>query len=120
MDRLAAEQFADSWYAAWNEHDLERTLDHYAEDVEMTSPRVAGLTGDASGRIAGKDALRRYFAAGLAKSPVLRFEPLELFIGVASLVLHYSNGNGRTAEFVELNDENRIFRYRAHYGESPA
>jgi ketosteroid isomerase-like protein len=120
MDQLTAEEFARGWYAAWNAHDLAGILEHYADDVELTSPFVAVLTGDASGRIAGKGALRSYFAVGLAKYPELHFEPLDLFVGVRSLVLHYRGVTGRTAELVELDDDNRIRRYLAHYTEHQA
>jgi ketosteroid isomerase-like protein len=41
MDEAAAEEFARSWYAAWNANDLERILSLYADDVELTSPLVS-------------------------------------------------------------------------------
>ncbi len=117
MDQTAAEHFAESWYAAWNAHDLERILDHYADDVEMASPLVAALAGSADGILAGKDALRDYFAAGLRRYPELRFEPLELFVGVNSVVLRYVSAGGDTAaEVVFLDDEGKVTRYLAHYG----
>jgi len=116
MDEPTAEQFAREWYAAWNAHDLDAILGHYAADVEMTSPLVSQLTGGAEGKIVGKDALRAYFAAGLEKYPELRFEPLGVFVGVDSLVLHYLSINGRaSAEVIHLNDESKIDRYTAHY-----
>ena len=31
-------EFADEWIAAWNSHDLDRVLRHYAADAELTSP----------------------------------------------------------------------------------
>ena len=96
MDHDVAQEFAADWYAAWNAHDLERILSHYANDVEMASPLVSALTGEADGRIVGKEALRAYFAAGLEKYPELHFEPLELFVGVSSLVLRYVE-RGRAA-----------------------
>lgn len=116
MEGTAAREFAREWYAAWNAHDLDRMLDHYADEVEMCSPLVAGLAGRADGRIVGKDALRAYFAAALEAYPSLRFEPLGLFVGVDSLVLHYISVNGRpSAEVVFLDDEGKIARYLAHY-----
>ncbi len=88
MDPAAAQRFADSWYAAWSSHDLEAILAHYSA----------------------------YFAAGLEEYPDLRFEPLELFVGVDSLVLGDVSANGRpAAEAVFLDGEGRIARYVAHY-----
>jgi ketosteroid isomerase-like protein len=118
MDQKDARTFADEWYAAWNAHDLERILGHYADDVEMASPLVSLLTGEADGRIVGKEALRAYFTAGLEKYPSLRFEPLDLFVGVDSLVLRYVSANGQpAAEVVFLDDAGKITRYLAHYAE---
>jgi ketosteroid isomerase-like protein len=121
MDHDVAQEFAADWYAAWNAHDLERILSHYADDVEMASPLVSALTGEADGRIVGKEALRAYFAAGLEKYPELHFEPLELFVGVSSLVLRYVSVGGQpSAEVVFLDDEGKISRYVAHYAERHA
>ena len=44
-DIAAARAFARDWVAAWNSHDLDRILSHYAEDVEFRSPFVVALTG---------------------------------------------------------------------------
>jgi hypothetical protein len=118
MDYDVAQEFARSWYAAWNAHDLESILSHYSDDVEMASPLVSVLTGDPDGRIVGMDALRAYFAAGLEKYPDLHFEPLELFVGVSSLVLRYVSVNAKpSAEVVFMDDHGKISRYLAHYVE---
>lgn len=117
MDEAGARAFAAEWYAAWNAHDLEAILAHYADDVEVTSPMVAGLTGDPDGRLVGKEALRAYFAAGLERFPDLRFDPVQLFVGVDSVVLHYLSVGGRpSAEVIFFGDDGKVCRYVAHYG----
>ncbi|HVN62101.1 MAG TPA: nuclear transport factor 2 family protein [Gaiellaceae bacterium] len=119
IDRERAARFAEEWYAAWNSHDLPAILDHYADDVEMTSPLVATLAGRDDGRIVGKDALSAYFAAGLEKYPDLHFEPIDLFVGVDSLVLHYRGAGGNlVAEVVFLDERDKVIRYLANYTES--
>jgi len=116
MDNERAARFAEEWYAAWNAHDLEAVLEHYTDDVEMTSPLVAALAGREDGRIVGKAALREYFAAALERYPDLHFEPIGLFVGVDSLVLHYTSVGGRVAAETAFVDENdRVTRYFAHY-----
>jgi ketosteroid isomerase-like protein len=116
MDDSTAEQFAGSWYAAWNANDLEQILDLYADNVEMTSPLVSVLTGAADGKLVGKEALRAYFAAGLEKYPELHFSPRELLVGVDSVVLQYVSANGQpAAEVVFLDAQGKISRYIAHY-----
>jgi len=116
VDAAEARRFAEHWYAAWNAHDLDAILEHYTDDVELTSPFVASLAGDESGRLVGKSALRDYFAAGLERFPDLRFEPLELYVGVRSLVLRYVGPTGaETCEVIFLNDDGKVARYFAHY-----
>jgi hypothetical protein len=118
MDQHRAERFAEQWYAAWNAHDLNAILAHYADDVEMVSPLVSVLTGTGENTITGKDALRNYFAAGLEKYPALHFEPIDLFVGVDSLVLHYRSAGGNlAAEVVVLDSQDKVSRYFAHYSD---
>ena len=118
MDQQRAERFAEEWYAAWNAHDLDAVVEHCADGVEMASPLVATLAGREDGRLQGKDALRAYFAAGLERYPDLHFEPIRLFVGVDSLVLHYKSGERLAAEVVFLDERGKIARYVANYSEA--
>jgi ketosteroid isomerase-like protein len=63
MTRSFADQFALEWIEAWNSHDLERILSHYAEDASMSSPFIAQIVGIPSGILQGKPALRAYWSA---------------------------------------------------------
>ena len=111
-----AQSFAEEWYAAWNSHDLDAILAHYADDVEFTSPFVVALNEDPSGTIHGKDELRDYFARGLERFPDLRFEPLEVLAGVDSVTLTYVSVEGRrAAEVMTLGADGRVVRVLAHY-----
>jgi ketosteroid isomerase-like protein len=87
MDRKQAEQLAEEWYAAWNDHDLERILSHYSDDVVFVSPFAVEIAGRTDGRLEGKEALRAYFGAALERFPDLKFEPIALMVGIDSLVL---------------------------------
>jgi ketosteroid isomerase-like protein len=116
MDDERAARFAEQWYAAWNAHDLEAVLEHYTDDVEMTSPLAAALAGRGDGRITGKAALGEAFAAALERYPDLHFEPIGLYVGVDSIVLHYTSVGGLVAaETVFLDGSDRVTRYFAHY-----
>ena len=113
---MDAKEFGREWVEAWNAHDLERIVAHYAEDVVLTSPVAAKLTGNASGVVRGRDALREYFAQGLALYPELRFRLLEVLEGMSSVVLYYENQRGtRTAEFMEFDAAGRVVRVVANY-----
>jgi SnoaL-like domain len=116
MPPLDARAFAHDWIAAWNAHDLDRILGHYAPHVVLISPVATRLTGDPSGTLTGKDALRSYFHRGLERFPNLEFTLLEVLQGLSSLVLYYKNQRGtHTAEFMEFNADGKVIRVVANY-----
>jgi ketosteroid isomerase-like protein len=109
-------QFAGEWYVAWNAHDLDAILGHYADDIEFVSPFIVALNDDPSGTVHGKGALRAYFARALERFPDLRFEPLDLLVGVDSITLSYiSVQDRRAAEVMTLDADLRVVRSLAHY-----
>lgn len=111
-----ARSFAAEWIDAWNSHDLERILTHYAEDVVLISPAAANLLNDPSGTVKGKPALRAYFKRGLEVHTQLRFELIETMWGLSSVVLHYANQRGtKSGEFMEFDSEGKIVRVVANY-----
>jgi len=117
----SATHVADEWFAAWNAHDLDAILAHYADDVEFVSPFVAVLNDDPSGVIHGKEALRAYFARALERFPDLRFEPLDVLVGVDSVTLYYvSVGRRLAAEVMTLDPDGLVVRVLAHYREPSA
>jgi ketosteroid isomerase-like protein len=94
MDRDWAEGFAAGWLEAWNQHDLEQILSHFASDIVFTSPMATALLQDSDGIIRGKTALREYWSEGLRLIPDLHFELVDLYVGVNTLVIHYRNQRG--------------------------
>jgi ketosteroid isomerase-like protein len=116
IDQERADRLAAEWIAAWNAHDLDAILAHYAEDVTFVSPFVAPLTGEESGVIHGRAALRDYFRRGLEAYPDLRFDLRAALPGVSSVALHYASVGGRTAiETMELDATGAVVRVAAHY-----
>ena len=110
------QSFAQDWIAAWNSHDLDRILSHYAPKVVLTSPAAAKLLNDPSGTVAGLPALRDYFQRGLDAFPNFHFELLEVLTGVSSVVLLFKNQRGtHTAECMELDAQGKIIRVAANY-----
>jgi SnoaL-like domain len=115
-----AQAFAEEWYAAWNARDLERILSHYREDVTFSSPFIAAMTGREDSTIAGRRELASYFGRALDAFPDLRFEPLALFVGVDSVVLHYRRVPGLlAAEAMCLDRDLRVGAAMAHYDRLP-
>jgi acyl-CoA thioesterase FadM len=112
----AAWGLARDWVESWNAHDLERILEHYDDDVVLTSPVAAERLGDPSGTVRGKAALRAYFQLGLAAFPALRFDLVDVMWGVSSVVLYYVNQRGTmTGELMELAPSGKVTRVVANY-----
>jgi acyl-CoA thioesterase FadM len=116
LDERRAHALAHEWVAAWNAHDLERILEHYDDDVVLTSPVAAERLGDPTGTVRGKKALRRYFEIGLAAYPQLHFELRDVMWGLSSVVLYYVNQRGSTTgEYMELGPSGKVVRVVASY-----
>jgi hypothetical protein len=94
MEHVEAQKFADRWVQDWNSHDVERILEHFADDVLFTSPVAQTLLGG-DGVVRGKAALRDYWAYALSKVTDLHFEVLGVYAGVHTLVINYRNQLGR-------------------------
>jgi ketosteroid isomerase-like protein len=97
IDRTHAERFAREWIDAWNAHDLEAILSHYADDVVFRSPRIAVVMGEKVDSVAGKSALARYWGKALANAKDLHFTFERLYIGSDSLTIAYRNHRGQYA-----------------------
>ena len=116
MTKAEAQAVAQKWIEAFNNHDLEGILSHYADSAELTSLLVTKLLGDPAGTVRGKPALRAYFAKGLAAAPNLHFELLDVFAGVSSVAVHLrSNVRGLQLEVMELDADGRIARILVHH-----
>ncbi len=115
MAEFTPSVFAREWIEAWNAHDVDRVLAHYEDDFEMSSPFIAAFTGVASGRLRGKAEIRRYWKIALERVPDLRFELLEVFSGVRSLVIRYRGHKGPVAEVFHFGPSGKVTAASAHY-----
>ena len=112
-----AMEFAKDWIGAWNDHDLNRILSHYSDDFEMTSPRIVQVMNEPSGKLKGKNNVRKYWEKSLTQSPDLRFELIEVLIGANSLVIYYHNvtRDKKAAEVFIFGPEGQVIKSMAHY-----
>lgn len=110
-----AEQFAAEWVKSWNAHDLNRILSHYSDDFEMSSPLIAKITGEASGRLKGKEAVRAYWASALERMPDLRFKLVTVLFGADTVALYYEGPRGQSVEVFHFNADRKVDRAQAHY-----
>ena len=109
--------FAAEWIAAWNSHDLDRILAHYAEDVVFHSPASSRYTGDPTGRVAGKPALRDYWSRALAAYPDLTFTLRAAYAGAGGVAIRYhsSRTGGEAVEVARFDADGLVRESAAYY-----
>ncbi|MGH9618025.1 MAG: nuclear transport factor 2 family protein [Acidobacteriaceae bacterium] len=94
MDNVNGLEFAREWEAAWNRRDVEAVLQHFHEHAIFTSPIAKDIGFAADGIVRGKDAIRRYWTAGLAQNPEIHFQVRKVYQGINTLVIVFSNRQG--------------------------
>ena len=114
---ISADDLAAEWIAAWNAHDLNRILSHYAEDVVFTSPASTRITGDPSGRVVGKVALRDYWRQALERVPDLKFTLRAVYKGPESVAIRYhsSRTGAEVVETLRLGPDGQVVEAWAYY-----
>jgi hypothetical protein len=111
-----AQQFAEHWVTAWNSHDLEEILAHYAEDIEMTSPMIQRVLGIGSGSLKGRKAVGDYWRAALLRMPDLKFSLIAVTSGVNSVSIFYDAVMGKKAiETFLFDSHGKVFKALATY-----
>lgn len=115
MNQQFAEKFAQEWINAWNSHDINIIMSHYADDFKMTSPVIQLITDEETGRLDGIETVRDYWNRALKMNPKLNFELIKTFTGVNSLIIHYKGHRGFSAETFFFNKGNKVNLAYAHY-----
>ena len=111
-----AHKVAANWIAAWNAHDLEVILSHYADELEFVSPLVVSRLGEPDGTIRTKSGLRAYFSPSIGHGSDLHFQLLDVLAGVSSITLCYRNHRQqRVAEAMFLNKDWLVTRAYIHH-----
>jgi ketosteroid isomerase-like protein len=87
-------EFTASWLAAWNAHDVDAVLAHFADDAVFSSPVATRVVPGSDGLLRGKDAIRDYWTTALRGVPDLHFEVVGVYAGVDTLVVNYRNQRG--------------------------
>nr|WP_279385250.1 nuclear transport factor 2 family protein [Methanosarcina barkeri] len=76
---------------------MNRILDHYSEDFEMTTPMIVLVMNDQTGTLKGKKNVKPYWEKALERVFDLRFELIDVFVSVNSLVIYYKAVLGKRA-----------------------
>jgi len=117
MEIISSQEFANEWVEAWNSHDIDKILAHYADDFEMTSPIINVIENEPKGKLIGKTAVRRYWEKALALNPDLHFDIIAVFSGVESVVIHYQGHRGLSAEVFHFGGDGKVIKSYAYYSQ---
>ena len=81
----------------------------YSDAIIFKSPRVSTISGEPSGTLHGKAAVRDYWRRIFKKCPDLTFAVGPVFAGMDSIALEYRIGDHlRGIEFMMLDNEGLI------------
>jgi|tagenome__1003787_1003787.scaffolds.fasta_scaffold20746808_2 hypothetical protein len=117
IDREAAVAAAAAWLDAWNAHDPERVVAHFADDVLVASPVAAQLRPGSEGVLRGKAEVLSYYRDGLASSPGLHFSLVDVCTGVDGYTVVYRNQRETlVSEQLTLRADGLAAEVRVSYG----
>lgn len=112
--------FADEWIAAWNAHDLDRILSHYADDAVVRTPVAAVRVPESGGVVRGHAALRAYWGPALAAMADLHFVLVEAMPTVDGVTILYRNQRAQlVAETVLWGADGLVHTAVVGYGATP-
>jgi len=109
---MEKERLLRSVIAMWNKHDLDKILEHYAADFELTSPAVKQHLNIEDGTLKSKEKVRQWWSYVLEKVPQMHFEIVEICESVSGTLLVYkSNYHHKiVASLFNFNEEGLIKR----------
>jgi ketosteroid isomerase-like protein len=104
------------WIDAWNTHDIDRIMGHYADEVEFTAQTVVTRWNKADGKLKGKEELQQHFSKGLTLAPGIHFTVEEILYAPSGYAVLYRRENGnRVLDAVELNEAGLATKVTAYY-----
>jgi hypothetical protein len=113
MPSIDPHAFAHAWLDAWNSHDVEGVLAHFADDADFSSPVARQLLDNSDGVLHGKAAIRSYWEEGIKRIPELHFELVDVYSGTDILVIKLSEpARGTCERSPRLSRSSRRFRLR--------
>ena len=114
------ETFAEQWAEAWNGRAVEAVLTHFHDDVVFTSPAAVAVVG--SPIVRGKEALRAYWTAALARITSLRFtldhvvwDPVRRELAII-YTSHIDGISKRVSENLTFNDHGQVVSGEVFHG----
>ena len=90
MSAQQNKEIATKWFAAFNEHNLEKLLSLYDENAEHFSPKLKVRQPETNGLIKGKAALRAWWQDSFGRLPTLKYEVKNLIADENQVFMEYN------------------------------
>lgn len=108
------DSIAFKWFAAFNEHNLEKLLDLYDDKAQHYSPKLKLGNPESNGLISGKSALRLWWQDAFDRLPTLHYEVKSLTSNEYRVSMEYNRKVGgepdlMVAELLIIEDEKIVF-----------
>jgi len=106
-----SQRIARAWVDAWNSRDLARLAEMYSDSCELSSPLIAIVMGERSGRLFGKTQIINFWKRLCEREEKIDFELFGVYRGVGTVVISHRSFLGKNAlELMELDETFRIIR----------
>lgn len=89
MSALNNKEIATKWFAAFNEHDLDKLLSLYDDNAQHFSPKLKVRKPETLGLIIGKSALREWWQDAFDRLPSLQYEVIKLTADEEQVFMEY-------------------------------
>ena len=111
---------AAQWFAAFNDHDLERLLSLYAEDAVHYSPKLKIRKPETNGWVKGKKELKEWWKDAFERLPTLKYEVIHLTAETDRVFMEYirhvkDEEDLLVGEVLQIED-NLIIASRVYHG----
>ncbi len=98
VGKSPVQETIDKWIEGWNEHNLDKIMEVYADTAELYDPKIKEVYPD-SLTLIGKENIKKYFSIILKVFPELKIKPLGLWIKGNDALLEY---------YIYTNPESKI------------
>ncbi len=110
------QETVDKWIEGWNERNLEKIMECYADTAELFDPKIKEFYADRF-VLEGKENIKNYFSVVLKLFPELKIKPLGLWIkGHDALLEYYIYTTSETkVDVISKFYLNRDYKIQGHF-----
>ncbi|WP_457642952.1 YybH family protein [Persephonella sp.] len=120
MGKSPVQETVDSWIEGWNQHDIDKIMENYAETAELYDPKIKEIYPETL-TLVGKENIKKYYEIILKVFPQIKIKPLGLWIKNHEALLEYYiyTAEDAKADVISkfyMNKENKIQGHFVYYG----